>query len=136
MFKKFIHDQNSAMMAMKKSLDTLNNMIYVDEESTEESDSELSLAEITGKRKPDPEAECMAKKAKISSKSELTLRGKLPTVRFTEAGPSDLGGRDVDVKRLSEDLFAVSNYIAQEKTSDVVTTKLADLVNKLLVNKL
>lgn len=33
-------DQNSAMMAMKRSLDALNNLIYVEAESADECDSE------------------------------------------------------------------------------------------------
>lgn len=36
MFKKFMNDQNLAMLAMKKSLDTLNNIIYVESDSIEE----------------------------------------------------------------------------------------------------
>lgn len=40
MLKKFMVDQNSAMMAMKRSLDALNNLIYVEAESAGECDSE------------------------------------------------------------------------------------------------
>jgi hypothetical protein len=36
MLKKFIDDQDATMMARKKSLDTLNNMIYVQDDSDQE----------------------------------------------------------------------------------------------------
>ena len=44
--------------------------------------------------------------------------------------------KDVGSGESGKYLFAISNYIAHEKTSNGVTTNLAFFVNKLLVNKL
>lgn len=121
MFKKIMNDQNLAMLAMKKSLDTLNNIIYVESDSIEESDAEL--AEKPDKRKNNFDSENGAKKVKLTSESESSVPGNLPAVSQKEAGPLDLGGNDADVNKdggsgkSEEDLFAVSNYITQEKNS-------------------
>lgn len=53
MFKKFRVDQNLTMMAIKKSSDALNNLIYVEEELTEDSDSESVVKQSKTKRKAD-----------------------------------------------------------------------------------
>ena len=82
----------------------------------------------------------MAKKVKLTSESSTP--GILPAVSQKEVRPLDLGRNDANVHKDvgsgegGEYLFAVSNYIAQEKTANGVTTNLADFVNKLLVNKL
>jgi hypothetical protein len=133
MLKKFIDDQNATMMSLKeKSLDTLNSFMYVQDESDQDCDFDMK------KRKSSDEIASSSVMSAKRAKTEFTA------VNQKEAGTSDLGRCDVEVsnggsKKAKEDptseLFAVSNNIVEEKTSEAVTSKLADLVNKLFVNK-
>ena len=154
MFSKFMKQQNAAMAQLKKSLDSMNDMMYIDPGSDYNGDlgSEECLPRTPlGKRSLiDNDATIPAKKSKtaaetITSGAELIdahdkQKGAEPQIRqvggcdVTGNTPKNVNKEVSDVN--NENIFDVSNYIVEEKTSGPVKQQLADLTDKLLVNKL